>query len=647
MAQDYADGDRLEFQAPSMALHSFRKLHQFFEDGELCDVCVRVGGRAWRCHRLVLACCSPYFHAMFTTPLAESQQQEVSIGDIDEVAMDQLIRFAYTGTVQLNVEGVQALLHASSVLQLDPLMRACSCFVRSHLEPGNALGVWQFAESHGLGDLARSAECFARARFPQVAASREYLVLGVDHLDRLLAAADLGVESETQIKESWRISSHKALHSLHFSRANAGEEATEEENPLAFPLASVLIKWKELRALVEGDCPTFLNLQQRRGGELPNLLARVRLSLLPAGYVRRRAEDEELLRGCHRCRDLLDEARDHQLWRAGLLPGLPPAPGERSRPRHSYAGTLFCVGGRDSNGDPSESTEFYSIAHNRWFKAANMTTRRRHVGAVSVAGKLFAVGGSDDKHHLSSAELFDPLTNCWKLVCTMNIPRRGLGLCQLGGPLYAVGGMDDVSFFNTVERYDAQSDSWTLVAPMKSPRGGVAVAVLRDCIYAVGGNVGQTSLNTCEKYDPHLNKWTYVAGMTQRRAGAGAVALDGFLFVVGGFDNNLPLSSVERYDPDLDRWVCVRPMSTSRGGVGVGELSGRLYAVGGHNGTRYLDSVEAYDPATDRWEPVASIHGGRAGPGVSHCSCPALLLCQLNRDENQTSFEEELPPQLS
>lgn len=75
MAQDYADGDRLEFQAPSMALHSFRKLHQFFEDGELCDVCVRVGGRAWRCHRLVLACCSPYFHAMFTTPLAESQQQ--------------------------------------------------------------------------------------------------------------------------------------------------------------------------------------------------------------------------------------------------------------------------------------------------------------------------------------------------------------------------------------------------------------------------------------------------------------------------------------------------------------------------------------------------------------------------------------------
>lgn len=574
------EAGRLTYAAPDVAQQSFRRLRQFLEDGQLCDVQLRVGGRAWRCHRLVLACCSPYFHAMFTTPLAESHQEEVTIGDIDEVAMDKLIQFAYTGVVQLTVEGVQALLHASSVLQIEPLTCACSDFVRAQLEPANALGVWQFAESHGLRGLARSAELFVRGHFPKVACGREFLGLGSQHLARLLAAADLAVESETQVYDA-------------------------------------LMSW------VRHDTSA-------RAADLPSLLSRVRLPLLPPGYVRRRAEDEELLRGCHRCRDLLDEARDQQLWKAGLLAGLPPAPGERSRPRHSYAGTIFCVGGRDASGEPSPSTEFYSIASNKWLKAADMTTRRRHVGVVSVDGKLFAVGGSDDKHHLASAEVFDPATNCWKLVCPMNVPRRGLGLCQLGGPLYAIGGMDDTSFFNTVERYDSLSDSWTTVAPMKSPRGGVAVAVLKDCIYAIGGNVGQTSLHTCERYDPHLNKWTYVAGMMQRRAGAGAVALDGFIYVVGGFDNNLPLSSVERYDVELDRWVGVRPMSTSRGGVGVAQLAGRLFAVGGHNGSRYLDSVEAYDPSVDRWELVGSIHGGRAGPGTAHCSCPTLALAALN-----------------
>ncbi|KAL3178137.1 hypothetical protein MRX96_038658 [Rhipicephalus microplus] len=66
---------RVTYAAPDVAQQSFRRLRQFFDDGQLCDVQLHVGSRSWRCHRLVLACCSPYFHAMFTTPLAESQQQ--------------------------------------------------------------------------------------------------------------------------------------------------------------------------------------------------------------------------------------------------------------------------------------------------------------------------------------------------------------------------------------------------------------------------------------------------------------------------------------------------------------------------------------------------------------------------------------------
>lgn len=69
------EAGRLTYAAPDVAQQSFRRLRQFLEDGQLCDVQLRVGGRAWRCHRLVLACCSPYFHAMFTTPLAESHQE--------------------------------------------------------------------------------------------------------------------------------------------------------------------------------------------------------------------------------------------------------------------------------------------------------------------------------------------------------------------------------------------------------------------------------------------------------------------------------------------------------------------------------------------------------------------------------------------
>ncbi len=52
---------------------------------ELCDVVLVVGARKIYAHRVVLSACSPYFHAMFTSELCESRQNEVTIRDVDEV----------------------------------------------------------------------------------------------------------------------------------------------------------------------------------------------------------------------------------------------------------------------------------------------------------------------------------------------------------------------------------------------------------------------------------------------------------------------------------------------------------------------------------------------------------------------------------
>ena len=54
---------------------------------ELCDVVLAVGSRKIYAHRVVLSACSPYFHAMFTSELCESRQNEVNIRDVDEVSV--------------------------------------------------------------------------------------------------------------------------------------------------------------------------------------------------------------------------------------------------------------------------------------------------------------------------------------------------------------------------------------------------------------------------------------------------------------------------------------------------------------------------------------------------------------------------------
>lgn len=61
---------------PKVTLESINQLRKH---GELCDVALIVGQKKILAHRIVLSACSPYFKAMFTGELAESQQTEVNI----------------------------------------------------------------------------------------------------------------------------------------------------------------------------------------------------------------------------------------------------------------------------------------------------------------------------------------------------------------------------------------------------------------------------------------------------------------------------------------------------------------------------------------------------------------------------------------
>lgn len=51
-------------------------------------------------------------------------------------------------------------------------------------------------------------------------------------------------------------------------------------------------------------------------------------------------------------------------------------------------GIIFCIGGRGANGDPFSSVEFYSSFLDKWTKLSDMSSPRRHVGCISLKGKL-------------------------------------------------------------------------------------------------------------------------------------------------------------------------------------------------------------------------------------------------------------------
>ncbi|XP_052276834.1 kelch-like protein 8 isoform X2 [Dreissena polymorpha] len=560
----------MEFETPDFFKESYKTLNTFLDRKEICDVEIVCGSKSFRCHRIILATISGYFRAMFLGNLAESRQDVVAIQDIDENVMADMIKYAYSGKILITVENVQSILYVSCILQVENVAKVCSEFMKRHLSAENCLQVHAFAMQHNRENLIKYTQDFITENFIDVTKTPEFLSMSSNVIDSIVGSEYLNVSNETEVFEA-------------------------------------IMSW-------------IKHNTADRKQHLAMLFSKIKVPLIETSYLMEKVATDDLVRLDLGCRDILDEAKYYHMYQGNLVSDIKLT--DRMRPRKSYAGVLFCVGGRGASGDPYKTIECYYPMKNRWYQLTEMHTRRRHVGVCCLNDQIYAVGGHNGTKHLGSGEVFDPFTAKWRKVASMVTQRtgvRGLGLASLGGAIYAVGGLDDKTCFDTVERYDPTANSWTQVASMNLPRGGVGVAALRGQLYAIGGNDGTSSLDQCEVYDPFINKWTLLSPMTNKRAGAGVAVLDGYIYAVGGFDDNASLDTCERFDPKTGRWTMLSKLSCPRGGVGVAALGGRLYAVGGHDGQNYLNSVEAYDPLKNCWETVGHMTDHRAGAGLACC----------------------------
>ena len=92
--------------------------------GEMCDVDIVVEGREFPAHKLILSGCSPYFRGMFRAGnFDESSSQRISIDPKGELgiraeAVEELIKYVYTGHVEITGQNVIDLIRAADLLEL-------------------------------------------------------------------------------------------------------------------------------------------------------------------------------------------------------------------------------------------------------------------------------------------------------------------------------------------------------------------------------------------------------------------------------------------------------------------------------------------------------------------------------------------------
>ncbi|KAK3726652.1 hypothetical protein RRG08_016961 [Elysia crispata] len=233
---------------------------------------------------------------------------------------------------------------------------------------------------------------------------------------------------------------------------------------------------------------------------------------------------------------------------------------------------------------------------------------------------LFVIGGSNFGFPLNLVEAFDCRTFSWSVICPYDFaPRSYHGMVALNEDIYVIGGFSGHVYLSSCCKLRADSLTWENVTPMNTKRCYVGAVTVKGSIYTVGGYDGVYRLNSAERFCTETNQWSFIAPMNQQRSDAGVAVLDDKVYVCGGFNGMECIRSVELYDPDMDCWAPLPSMPRGRSGLGLAAHNGRLYAVGGFDGVDSavrLSVMESYDPDTCQWTGLEPMFHPRSNLAV-------------------------------
>lgn len=565
----------LDYTVETHASRCLKAMEEFRRLGMLCDLVLRVSHKdktaAFKVHKVVLASCSPYFRAMFTSSFRECGAPEVTLRDICPQVVERLIDFAYTARITVGEKCVLHLLLAAMRFQFEDVAKACCDFLMKHLEPANVVGIARFAEEIGCTELNQHCREYINTHFSEVTKEDEFFSLSHCQLLELISQDSIKVLCESEV----------------------------------YRACTDWVRWD-----MEG-----------RAQYLHALLNAVHIYALPPKFLKNQLLSCPILSKANSCKDFLSK-----IFQDMTLRKLPPAPNRGTQ-------LIYVAGGYQQHS--LALMEAYDPSRNMWLKLADMVSPCSGLGACSLFGLLYTVGGrnlslqaSGSTNAESSALCcYNPMTNQWSQRAPLNTPRNRVGVAVVDGCIYAVGGSQGSTHHNTVERWDPESNRWSFTCPMSVARLGAGVAACGGFLYVVGGYDGQTRWNTAERYQPDTNTWHQLAPMITTRSGLGLVCLNSCLYAIGGYDGQSQLCSVERYNIARNVWEARAPMHHCRSAHGVTVYQGRIFVLGGFNQQGFLSSIECYCPERNEWTRVSDMPAGRSGMGVAVTMepCPGSL----------------------
>ncbi|KAK9057303.1 hypothetical protein SSX86_022138 [Deinandra increscens subsp. villosa] len=147
---------------------------QYVNNPTLSDVTFLIEGKRFYAHRICLLASSDAFRAMFDGGYKEKDAKDIEIPNIRWDVFELMMRYIYTGSVDVNLEIAQDLLRAADQYLLEGLKRLCEYTIAQDIRVDNVSLMYDLSEAFNAVSLRNACILFVLENFDKLNAKSWY-----------------------------------------------------------------------------------------------------------------------------------------------------------------------------------------------------------------------------------------------------------------------------------------------------------------------------------------------------------------------------------------------------------------------------------------------------------------------------------------
>ena len=520
-----------EAEQSSFCVEMMKRLNMQRRQNYLCDITlVAKEGNEFKAHRNVISAASPFFSKLLNSDMREKEEGVIRFEEISESILGVIVKFIYTGSIEVNRKNAKNLIIAADYLLLESLKVIAGRFLEKQMSNYNCISTLHFAEKYRCQELVLRSTNFIQDNFTFVAKSDEFLNLDAEEVEKWISSENILVAAEEDV---FRII-------VNWVEQNKGERKDKFEQLFRHVRLVMLSRDSLLSDVVTNELVTehfsFLSCASRRRLQTEAIV--VRGGKKTYCYLPEKDEWKRLADG-------LSEDRNHTTQIIKFRDQL------YSFPRRRNA-----------------ETERYDPAFNSW-TTLKLPLPNDTFSLAVVNGQIHAMyrrlrqevdpgplGRYFDRRSRTVAELVIKRYNVelctWETLSSSQDFHYQDDSCivAFGNCLYILGG----GCSNKASRFDTAESKWEEIASMPISESSPCGVATQEKIFVTSAHGQQ-----CEVYQVSTNEWHTIPSLNFTRVfSRSLVCLNETVYVVGVAEKNSSQPAeivVNSYDPKLNKWI--------------------------------------------------------------------------------------------